>query len=261
MRMMFLGTSSNSGKTTVAAMMCRHAAINGISVAPFKASNLSSSWHITGSGSPIGIGQAFQAVASGIAPDDDMNPILLRPEKEGVVRYLKGSPCAISDDAAFSEVLASFDRIAGKYDLVVCEGSGSPVELNLKGRDIANMRMVRERGIPSVIVGDIERGGVFAAIYGTWKLIPEEDRRYLRGFVINRFRGDISVLYPGIEELESITGMRCFGVIPYADLRVPEEDTSVSEVSCREGLVSLDELLSACRDSVDLDGMLRISGT
>lgn len=261
MRMMFLGTSSNSGKTTVAAMMCRHAAINGISVAPFKASNLSSSWHITESGLPIGIGQAFQAIASGIMPEADMNPMLLRPEKEGVVRYLRGKLCAMSNDTAVSEALASFDHIAGKYDLVVCEGSGSPVELNLKGGDIANMRMVRERRIPSIIVGDIERGGVFAAIYGTWKLTSEEDRKYLRGFVINRFRGDISVLYPGIEELESITGMRCFGVIPYANLRVPEEDTSESKVSCLEGLRSLDDLLSLCRDSVDLDGMLRISGT
>ena len=166
----------------------------------------------------------------------------------------------MSDETAVSEALASFDSLSGRYGLVVCEGSGSPVELNLSGSDIANMRMVRERSIPTIIVGDIERGGVFAAIYGTWKLIPEEDREYLQGFVINRFRGDVSVLYPGIEELESMTGMRCFGVIPYMDLRVPEEDSSESKVSCQEGLGSLEDLLLACKDSVDLNGMLRISG-
>lgn len=260
MRIMFLGTSSNSGKTTVAAMMCRYAAMQGISAAPFKASNLSSSWYITESGAPIGIGQAFQAVASGVIPQADMNPILLRPEKGGVVRFLKGQPRDMSDETAVSEALASFDSLSGRYSLVVCEGSGSPVELNLSGSDIANMRMVRERSIPTIIVGDIERGGVFAAIYGTWKLITEEDRKHLQGFVINRFRGDVSVLYPGIEELESMTGMRCFGVIPYMDLRVPEEDTSESKVSCQEGLRSLEDLLLACKDSVDLNGMLRISG-
>jgi|LSQX01.1.fsa_nt_gb adenosylcobyric acid synthase len=260
MRIMFLGTSSNSGKTTVAAMMCRYAAAENISVSPFKASNLSSSWYMTGSGAPVGVGQAFQAFASGIAPDADMGPFILKPENGKVIRYLRGRPCDLSVEESVSEALSSFDSLSGRYDLVVCEGSGSPAELNLKGSDIANMRMVRERDIPAVIVGDIERGGVFAAIYGTWKLMPEEERRHLRGFIINRFRGDISVLNPGIEELESMTGMRCFGVIPYADLRVPEEDTSESGASCQEGLRSLDDLMSVCRDSVDFGAMLRISG-
>ena len=126
----------------------------------------------------------------------------------------------------------AMERLAGKHGFLVCEGSGSPVELNMMDRDIANVGLMRETGINAILVGDIERGGVFAAIYGTWRLIPEDVRGQLRGFVINRFRGDASILEDGIRRIEELTGMKCLGVLPFMDLRFPEED-SLSDSSGR----------------------------
>lgn len=251
MKVIFLGTASGAGKTTVAAMYCRHLSNNGVSVSPFKGSNLSLRSYKLSDGE-IGIGQAFQALASGTEPETDMNPILLKPMGNGRIRfYLNGiQNFDVDDDNPMDVVMATeeackaFDRLSERFDAIVCEGSGSPAEINMHDRDIANIGMMRERDIPAVLVGDIERGGVFAALYGTWRLIPDCQRGLLKGFIINRFRGDSSVLYSGIERIEELTGMKCLGILPYLDVRFPEEDS----LSDRKGKGSETEYL----DSLDL---------
>lgn len=222
---MFLGTSSGAGKTVLAAAMCRYLARSGASVAPFKGSNLSSRSYATADGGEIGVGQAVQALAAGAEPSADMNPVLLKPSGGGVLAVVRGAPRPDPEPGELARAaLRGFDSLESRFDAVVCEGSGSPAELNLMDRDIANLHMVRERRIPSILVGDIERGGAFAAIYGTWLLVPEDVRGLLRGFVVNRFRGDPGILAPAIARLESLTGMRCLGVVPLVEVRLPEED-------------------------------------
>ncbi|MEA4977950.1 MAG: cobyric acid synthase [Methanomassiliicoccaceae archaeon] len=275
MKVLFLGTSSGAGKTTVSAMYCRYLSRKGVRVAPFKASNLSLNSYATSDGGEIGIGQAFQAMASGTAPVTDMNPILLKPSGNGRIQVvLNGIPYAdITDDKpldigiATAEACKAYDRLRGMFDAVVCEGSGSPAEINLRERDIANVGMMRDRNIPSVLVGDIERGGVFAALYGTWKLIPEGQRGLLKGFIINRFRGDPTILGSGIASIEDATGMKCLGILPYADLRFPEEDSLSNSGGRMSGkdtssayLENLDSLISeAERCGFDFEALNKIA--
>ena len=268
MKVMFLGTSSAAGKTTLVALYCRYLTKKGLKVTPFKASNLSLNSYVTEDGKEIGMGQAFQAWASSREPTADMNPILLKPSGKGVIQvvvhgkpYADMSPgCPVDTDELVAFATSSFDRLHENNDAVICEGSGSPVEINLAKRDIANMRMVKERDIPAVLVGDIERGGVFAAIYGTWKLIPEEDRHLLKGFIINRFRGDASILKSGIDRIEELTGMKCLGIVPYLNVRFPEEDTMSSSSGRLEGdtvldayMRNLDELIESVKDTFDFE--------
>lgn len=258
MKIMFLGTSSGAGKTLFSALFCRHLSRKGIDTVPFKASNLSSSSAIV-PGGEIGIGQVFQAAACGKAPSGDMNPVLLKYADGRIAVLVRGATAEhTSPDDLSKEACLSFDRLCREHDAVVCEGSGSPAELNMRDRDIANIRMCRERDIPAVIVGDIEKGGVFAAIYGTWLLAAEEDRHLLKGFIINRFRGEPSVLRTGIERLEELTGMKCFGILPFCDLSFPEEDL----LSIRSGpmddkkmLDNLDLMLEMIKASADLSGL------
>ncbi|MDR1690443.1 MAG: cobyric acid synthase [Candidatus Methanoplasma sp.] len=234
MKVIFLGTSSGAGKTTVTAMYCRYLKRKGVNVAPFKALNLSLRSSVTKDGLEIGTGQALQAIMSEIEPNIDMNPILLKPSGNGKIRTIvNGEEWDTSiktngAEASLKKACAAFDRLSAGYEAVVCEGSGSPVELNMMDRDIANIGIMRERKIPAVLVGDIERGGVFAALYGTWLLMPEDVRPLLKGFIINRFRGDPSILAGAIDRIEKLTGMRFIGTIPYADVKFPEED-SLSE--------------------------------
>ena len=274
MKLMFLGTSSNAGKTLMSALFCRYLTDKGIDTVPFKGSNLSLNSVATRDGKEIGIGQAFQAMACCKEPTGDMNPVLLKPSGKGVVQvitngrpYANISPgCAPDTDELVKIACESFDRLSDAHDAVICEGSGSPVEINLRNRDVANLRMVKERKIPAILIGDIERGGVFAALYGTWLLMSPEEREYMKGFIINRFRGEPSILKSGIDRIESLTGMRCLGVVPYMDLRFPEEDSMSSK---RGKLVgddvrqafnrNLDEMISAIKDDLDLKEMERIA--
>lgn len=201
------------------------------------------------------MGQAFQSWACGIEPTTDMNPVLLKPSGNGTIQLvLRGKPFMdISDDrpmdreVIMEKVTESYDKLSEEYDAIVCEGSGSPAELNLQDRDLANLGMLKARSVPAVLVGDIERGGVFAALYGTWLLMPEEQRALLKGFIINRFRGDSSILRSGIEKIEKLTGMRCLGVMPYMDLKFPEED-SMSE---RKGKLKGEDIRKAFMDNLD----------
>ncbi|MCQ2084577.1 MAG: cobyric acid synthase [archaeon] len=271
---LFLGTSSGAGKTTLDAAFCRYLARQGIKVAPFKGSNLSLNSYVTLGGEEIGMGQAFQAWASGLEPTGDMNPVLLKPAGNGRMQViLRGKPYmdidrnnAMDRETVMQKACESYDKLVEEFDAVVCEGSGSPVELNLIKTDMANVGMMRARNVTSILVADIERGGVFAAIYGTWLLLPEDVRPLMKGFVINRFRGDASILGDGIEKIEKLTGMRCFGVVPYETLKFPEED-SMSEVGgalgngdIHEELVkNLDRLIdSAIEAGVDLQGIYEL---
>lgn len=269
MKIIFIGTSSGAGKTTISALYCRYLYRKGIKVTPFKASNLSLNSYVTKNGKEIGMGQAFQAWASNIEPTEDMNPVLLKPSGNNTIQLiLRGEPFMdiseqnpIDTKMVMEKVCESFDRLSKEYDAVVCEGSGSPVELNLMDRDLANLRMLRERSIPAILIGDIERGGVFAAIYGTWRLIPDKQKHLLKGFIINRFRGDSSILKSGIEKIEKLTGMKCLGVMPYLNLKFPEED-SMSDIGgelkgsdVRSAFMNnLDCLLEAAtKNGLDLD--------
>lgn len=276
MSILFLGTSSGAGKTTVCAMICRYLKKNGVDVAPFKGSNLSLNSIATKDGGEIGMGQAFQAWAAGLDPETDMNPVLLKPSGKGVMQLvLNGKPfkditkdSPMDREMALQEVKKAFDRMNAKHQLVLCEGSGSPVELNLMKTDLANVGFMKATGVPAVLVGDIERGGVFAAIYGTWKLIPDELKPQLKGFIINRFRGDGSILKPAIERIENMTGMKCLGVLRYEYLRFPEEDSLSSSEGKLEGndvhsafIANLDEMIThAEEDGFDFELMKKMAG-
>lgn len=275
MRLLVLGTSSGAGKTTFCAMLCRLALRKGLDPVPFKALNLSLNSYATQDGGEIGMGQAFQAWSSGLEPETDMNPVLLKPSGNGVIQLVLGGRPAMDvtrdrpmdRDLALDAAEQAFGRLSERHGFVVCEGSGSPVEMNIMDRDVANIGMMRRLGVPSVLVGDIERGGVFAAIYGTWLLVPEDVRPLLKGFVINRFRGEPSILGSGIRELERLTGMRCLGVLPYMDLRFPEEDSLSSSDGRLEGsdarsafMSNIDEMADACEGALDLEALLEIAG-
>lgn len=228
--LLFLGSASGVGKTTLAAAYCRYLGRKGVKVAPFKGSNLSLNSYVTQNGEEIGMGQAAQAWACGLEPTADMNPLLLKPSGGSLQAVVLGKPRTDlkrgSQRPDFSdEVYAAYDRLAAEYDFIVCEGSGSPVELNLMERDVANTGLMRARGTEAVLVADIERGGVFAAVYGTWKLMPDDVRPLMTKFIINRFRGDPAILAPGIERIEELTGMKCIGIVPFRRVRMPEEDS------------------------------------
>ena len=259
MRILVLGTSSAAGKTMLCAMLCRHFMREGKDPAPFKASNLSLNSYATKDGGEIGMGQAFQAWSAGLEPVTDMNPVLLKPSGGGMMQaVVNGKPYMdygkgkeLDREAVMEEALKAFGRLSESHRFIICEGSGSPAEINLMDRDLANTGLMERTGIPAIIVGDIERGGVFAAIYGTWRLIPEDIRPLLKGFVINRFRGDASILKSALDRIEELTGMRCLGVLPYMHLRFPEEDSCSDSEGKLEGATVREAYLSNIDEFTD----------
>jgi len=273
---MILGATSGAGKTTVAAMLCRMLSSEGVDVAPFKAQNLSLNSYVTKDGGEIGVSQAFQAWACGLEPETDMNPVLLKPKGPGQCQVvLAGRPFMdagrgvdVDREAVMSAVKGAYRRLSSKHSMIVLEGSGSPAEINLRSRDVANMATAEAVGAPCVLVGDIERGGVFAGLYGTCSLLEERHRPLIKGFLINRFRGDPSILGAGISRLEELMGVPCLGVLPYGDVRLPAEDG----LDLRSGrgpggggdvrqawLGDLDRLCRMSRPHLDLDGIKRIA--
>lgn len=277
MRLLFLGTSSGAGKTTLDAAFCRYLKKRDMDPVPFKASNLSLNSYATRDGGEIGMGQAFQAWSCGLEPETDMNPVLMKPSGKGVQQLIVNGKPFMDIDAdhpmdrqkVMAEVHRAYDRLASKHGFVVCEGSGSPAEINLMDRDLANTGLMREIGVPAVLVGDIERGGVFAAIYGTWRIIPDDLKPLMKGFIINRFRGEASILQSGIERIEELTGMKCLGVVPYVDLKFPEEDSLSESGGKLEGddphtafMDNIDELLRTCEEAgLDFDSMVRFASS
>jgi adenosylcobyric acid synthase len=220
------GTTSDAGKSVVTAGICRWLARQGVRVAPFKAQNMSLNSYVTAEGAEIGRAQAMQAQAAGLEPVADMNPILLKPGSDRRSQVvLMGRPVADVDAMEYGELrdllrtaaLEALDRLRARYDVVVCEGAGSPAEINLRRGDIANMGLARAANLPVIVVGDIDRGGVFAAFYGTVGLLDAADQSHISGFVINKFRGAKELLEPGLDMLRQLTGRAVYGVLPWLD--------------------------------------------
>jgi len=232
--LMVVGTSSHAGKSTLVAGLCRIFSRAGYRVAPFKAQNMSNNAAVTDDGREVGRAQAVQAMAAGIPVTVDMNPILLKPQSDRTSQVVVLGQARDRRDARqyydrvaelWPVVTGALDRLRAGFDLVIAEGAGSPAEINLEPYDIVNMRVARYANAPALLVGDIERGGVFASLYGTVALLSPEDRALIRGFVVNKFRGDPSLLDPGYAMLEERTGIPTLGTLPYLDLSsVPNED-------------------------------------
>ncbi|RWN99496.1 cobyric acid synthase [Mesorhizobium sp.] len=242
---MLQGTGSDVGKTVLVAGLCRVAKKRGLKVRPFKPQNMSNNAAVADIpgdklGGEIGRAQWLQAIACGVVPTVHMNPVLLKPQTDiGAQVVVQGKvfgEARARDYQALKgrlmdAVLDSWAEVAEGADLVIVEGAGSPAEINLRSRDIANMGFATRADVPVILVGDIDRGGVIASVAGTYLILPEEDRRMIVGYLINKFRGDVSLFDNGIKAIESFTGWRCFGVVPWlkAAARLPSEDSVVLE--------------------------------
>ena len=232
---MLQGTGSDVGKSVLTAGLCRALTRRGLSVLPFKPQNMSNNAAVTADGGEIGRAQALQAMACRVEPHTDMNPVLLKPQADhtsqlvvhGRVRgTLGGGNFRSAREPLLGAVLESYRRLRARCDLVVVEGAGSPAEINLRAGDIANMGFARAAGVPVVLIGDIDRGGVIAAIAGTKAVLDPEDAAMIGGFIINKFRGTLSLFEDGYRKIEARTGWRGFGVLPWmaAASRLPSED-------------------------------------
>jgi adenosylcobyric acid synthase len=220
------GTGSDAGKSVLVAGLCRWLARQGVKVAPFKAQNMSLNSFVTADGAEIGRAQAMQAAAAGVEPVADMNPVLLKPgsDRRSQVVVL-GHPETEADAMGYRShaprlkqvALASLTRLRDRYDVVICEGAGSPAEINLRDTDIANMGLARAADLPVIVVGDIDRGGVFAAMYGTLALLSPQDQSLISGFVINKFRGAPELLASGLTMLTRLTARPVYGVLPWRE--------------------------------------------
>lgn len=235
--LMITGTMSNSGKSFITAALCRIFTQDGYRTVPFKAQNMSLNSYITKDGFEMGRAQVMQAEAAGTEPDVRMNPILLKPSSErGSQVIVCGEVLETMDAKQYyrrkqemvPHVMKAYSSLAEENDIIVLEGAGSPAEINLKDVDIVNMGMAKMSRSPVLLVGDIDRGGVFASVYGTWALLDEEEKKMLKGIIINKFRGDVSILEPGLRMIEELTGVPVLGVVPYADIDIDDED-SLSE--------------------------------
>ncbi len=246
---MVQGTTSNAGKSLTVAALCKIFKQDGYKAAPFKSQNMALNSFITKDGLEMGRAQAMQAEAAGIEPDIRMNPILLKPTGEkGSQIVLNGK--VFKDMSAgryhnykkemIPHIMKAYNSLAGEYDVIVIEGAGSPAEINLKDMDIVNMGMAKLTDAPVIIVGDIDRGGVFASLAGTMLLLDAEEKSRVKGFVINKFRGDVNLLLPGLRMLEEITNVDVLGVVPYLNIDIDDED-SLSE-----------RLTNHAADSVDI---------
>jgi adenosylcobyric acid synthase len=242
--LMVQGTTSDAGKSTVVAALCRLLKREGVRVAPFKPQNMALNSAVTADGGEIGRAQALQAIAAGVAPHTDMNPVLLKPSSDiGAQVIIHGKVRAEMNardyhqykTVAMGAVLESHARLAAQYDAVVVEGAGSPAEINLRDRDIANMGFAEAVDCPVVLVADIDRGGVFAHIVGTLSCLSQSERDRTIGFVINRFRGDIKLLEPGLEWLEQQTGKPVLAVLPYLHGLFLDAEDAVQPVQAARG--------------------------
>ncbi|MEM1105554.1 MAG: cobyric acid synthase [Pseudomonadota bacterium] len=233
--LMLQGTGSDVGKSVLTAAFCRIGRRRGLSVAPFKPQNMSNNAAACPNGGEIGRAQALQALASGLAPHTDMNPVLLKPQTDRASQVVvHGRPVQAMEAGDYmagrgrlmGAVMESFERLAARHDLIIVEGAGSPAEINLRGGDIANMGFARRAGVPVCLVGDIEKGGVIASLVGTKTVIDPADAAMIGGFLVNKFRGDRSLFDGGVAEIEARTAWPCFGVIPWlpAPARLPAED-------------------------------------
>ena len=246
---MIQGTASNAGKSLLAAGLCRVFRQDGLKVAPFKSQNMALNSFITADGFEMGRAQVVQAYCAGVAPDVRMNPILLKPTNDtgsqvivrgvprgtmGAVEYFRYKKALIPD------MMEAFHSLAGEYDVIVIEGAGSPAEINLKQDDFVNMGMAKLANAPVLLAGDIDRGGVFASLYGTVKLLEPEEQDRIKGLIINKFRGDVEILRPGLTTLEQLTGKPVLGVVPMLDVDIDDEDSLSSKLTGGERVGRLD---------------------
>ncbi len=244
---MIQGTASNAGKSLLCAGLCRIFAQDGYKVAPFKSQNMALNSAITAEGLEMGRAQVVQAQAAGVAPVADMNPILLKPTSNvGSQVIVGGVPRGTMGAVEYyrykkqlwPDVLAAYQRLDAAYDIIVMEGAGSPAEINLREDDFVNMGLAQRTNTPVLLCGDIDRGGVFASLYGTVKLLEEDEQALIRGLLINKFRGDPEILRPGLKQLEDLTGKPVLGVVPMLDVDIDDED-SLSTRLDRERRVGL----------------------
>lgn len=234
---MVVGTSSGAGKSITVTALCRVLTKDGYKVSPFKSQNMALNSFVTKSGLEMGRAQVVQAYACMIEPEAYMNPILLKPTTDRKIQIIvngksignmSGIEYGKFKTSLKPEIMKSYDYIRENYDISILEGAGSPVEINIKGEDIANMKMAEMADSPVILVADIDRGGVFASIYGTIMLMSEKERARVKGVIINKFRGDINILKSGLEEIEKLTGVPVIGVMPYTNVDIEDED-SVTE--------------------------------
>ncbi|HXG20915.1 MAG TPA: cobyric acid synthase [Methylomirabilota bacterium] len=239
--LMIMGTASDVGKSVMATALCRIFARAGIRVAPFKSQNMSNNAAVCPGGGEIGRAQAVQAEACGLEPTVDMNPVLLKPESEvgcqvvirGQARFhMRAHEHQRYRAEAWPEIVASYRALAARFELVVIEGAGSAAEINLRARDIVNWTIAELADAPVLLVADIDKGGVFASLVGTIELLSPAERQRVKGFLINKFRGDIRLLESGLRLLEERTGIPVFGVVPYLrELRIPQEDAAILDAT------------------------------
>lgn len=246
---MIQGTMSNAGKSLIAAGLCRIFMQDGYRTAPFKSQNMALNSFITADGLEMGRAQVVQAEAAGIEPDVRMNPILLKPTTDvGSQVIVGGRP--IGNMRAMSyyakkrefipQIMSAYESLASEFDAIVIEGAGSPAEINLKADDIVNMGLAKLVDAPVLLVGDIDRGGVFAQLYGTVHLLEPDERARIKGIIINKFRGDKAILEPGLRQIESLTGVKVVGVIPYMNVDIDDEDSLSTRLSGTGGAKNID---------------------
>ena len=252
--LMIQGTTSDAGKSTVVAGLCRWLHRQGISVAPFKPQNMALNSAVTSDGGEIGRSTALQAQAAGVAPHSDMNPVLLKPETDrGAQVILRGRVHGHMDALAYhdfkaharSAVMDAWNALRERHDVLIVEGAGSPAEINLRENDIANMGFAEMTDCPVVLVGDIDRGGVFAQLIGTLEILPQEDARHVRGLMINRFRGDPALLGEGPDWLEQRSGRPLLGVLPWLEGLVLDAEDSISRGNASGDEAGLDVVVPA----------------
>ena len=248
-RIMVQGTMSGAGKSLLCAALCRIFAQDGYRVAPFKSQNMALNSFVTRDGLEMGRAQVVQAQAAGVEPDVRMNPILLKPSSDTGSQVIVGGEVRGQMSAAayfkmkrqlIPEILAAFDSLSAEADIVVIEGAGSPAEINLKADDIVNMGLAKLVDAPVLLAGDIDRGGVFAQLYGTVALLEPEERARIAGLVINKFRGDVDILRPGLAMLEEKTGLPVLGVVPYLHVEIEDEDSLSERLNVRDAVKPLD---------------------
>ncbi len=274
---MVQGTSSGAGKSTIVIGLCRLLSDRDYKVTPFKAQNMSSNFFATAGGAKMAQVQAIQAVAARKEPDPRMNPILLKPlgEYRSMV-FLNGrfySEMQAKEyyekfvlQQGFTAALKALDGLRGENDIVVIEGAGSPSEINIAKYDIANMLLAQKAGAPVIIVADIERGGCFASIVGTMQLLKPAHRSLVRGFLINKFRGDITLLAPAIKEVQKMTKKRILGVIPKIEFNLPEEDSLVGSMAGKAEIPreawnwQIDLVAKAIKESADMERISEVIG-
>jgi adenosylcobyric acid synthase len=250
--LLICGTQSDAGKSVVTAGICRWLRRGGVSVAPFKGQNMALNSVVTRDGHEIGRSQAVQAAAAGIEPEAAMNPILIKPSGERHSQVIvMGKPYADASARSYQElkqelrpiVAGALADLRARFDVVVCEGAGSPAEINLRDADLTNMGLARAAELPVLLVADIDRGGMFASLFGTLALLEPADQAHIAGFVVNKFRGDQSILDPGLAQLHELTGRPTLGVLPHVeDLWMDVEDSLALDAPRPEAPASADTL-------------------